>query len=85
MIPYFSTTATKNSEPSITAFREGSHHGSGRAVDIGNEGIAASLLPQVATDEKVVELEIDELILDVCVAGQSNRYVWNYDLGSEHE
>lgn len=61
--------------------RASGHHGSGRAVDIGNEEIATSLLPKVATDDKVAALNIDELIFD---AGEPNRNKWNYDQGSKH-
>ncbi|CAB1083586.1 hypothetical protein D1AOALGA4SA_11139 [Olavius algarvensis Delta 1 endosymbiont] len=60
------------------------HHGTGRAVDIGNEEIAASLLPEVATNTKVTELEIDEIIFDAAIAGQTDRNKWNYDLGARH-
>jgi hypothetical protein len=64
--------------------RSAGHHGSGRAVDIGNEEIAGSLLPQVATDAQVAALKIDELIFDATVAGQSPRNKWNYDRGVKH-
>ncbi|MHB8954831.1 MAG: putative Ig domain-containing protein [Pirellulaceae bacterium] len=64
--------------------RTGSFHSQGRAVDIGNESIAASLLPLVATDEQVAALDIDELIFDAAVAGQSDRNMWNYDQGQRH-
>jgi hypothetical protein len=60
------------------------HHGSGRAVDIGNEEIAGALLPQVATDAQVAALEIDEIIFDATVAGESDRNHWNYDQGAKH-
>ena len=60
------------------------HHGSGRAFDVGNEGIAAMLLPAIASDAKVHELEIDEIIFDATVAGQSDRNHWNYDVGQKH-
>jgi hypothetical protein len=64
--------------------RSSGHHGSGRAVDIGNEEIAGALLPQVATDAKVAALAIDELIFDATVAGESPRNKWNYDRGVKH-
>jgi hypothetical protein len=64
--------------------RSSGHHGSGRAVDIGNEEIAGALLPQVATDAKVAALGIDELIFDATVAGESPRNKWNYDRGVKH-
>jgi len=60
------------------------HHGSGRAFDVGNEDIAAMLLPAIATDAKVEELRIDEIIFDATVAGQSDRNHWNYDVGQKH-
>lgn len=63
----------------------GSHHGAGRAVDIGNEDIASALLPVVATDTKVQELGIDELIFDASVAGEADRNLWNYDGGQKHD
>jgi len=63
------------------------HHGKGRAVDIGNEGIAGELLPQVATDAKVAELKIDEIIFDAGIpsSGQADRNKWNYDQGVKHD
>lgn len=61
-----------------------SHHVAGRAVDIGNEQIAKDLLPLVATDAKVAQLGIDEIIFDAGVAGESDRNKWNYDAGSKH-
>lgn len=61
-----------------------SHHGSGRAVDVGNEGVAGQLLPLVATNSKVANLKIDELIFDAGVAGKANRNEWNYNEGSKH-
>lgn len=64
--------------------RSAGHHGAGRAVDIGNEEIAGSLLALVATDAQVAALEIDELIFDATVAGQSPRNKWNYDRGAKH-
>jgi hypothetical protein len=62
----------------------GSFHTAGRAVDIGNEEIAGTLLPLVATDAQVAALEIDELIFDAAVAGQTDRNKWNYDQGRKH-
>ncbi|WP_439923094.1 hypothetical protein [Nitrobacter sp. JJSN] len=61
-----------------------SHHVAGRAVDIGNEEIANSLLPLVATDAKVTQLGIDEIIFDAAVAGDADRNKWNYDVGLKH-
>ena len=62
----------------------GSFHTKGRAVDVGNEEIAAALLPGIATDEMVEELNIDELIFDASVAGQADRNKWNFDQGQKH-
>ena len=59
-------------------------HGSGRAFDIGNEEIAGTLLPIVATDDKVQQLKIDEIVFDAGVAGESARNKWNYDAGKKH-
>ena len=64
--------------------RTAGHHGSGRAFDVGNEEIAGTLLPGLATDARVEELRIDELIFDASVAGESNRNKWNYDRGLKH-
>lgn len=64
--------------------RVSGHHGAGRAVDIGNEEIAAQLLPQVATNNQVAALKIDELIFDAAIAGELDRNKWNYDQGRKH-
>jgi hypothetical protein len=64
---------------------DGGHHGSGRAIDVGNEEMAASLLPKIATDAKVHELGIDEIIFDAGVAGELDRNKWNYDRGQKHD
>jgi hypothetical protein len=64
--------------------RTAGHHGEGRAFDVGNEEIAASLLPVIATDAKVAEFRIDEIIFDATVAGQGDRNLWNYDVGLRH-
>jgi len=64
--------------------RSGGLHEKGRAVDIGNEEIAKHLLSAVATDAKVAVLQIDEIIFDAAVAGQSDRNKWNYDAGKKH-
>jgi hypothetical protein len=42
------------------------------------------LLPGIATDEMVEELNIDELIFDASVAGKANRNEWNFDQGEKH-
>jgi hypothetical protein len=62
----------------------GSHHTEGRAVDIGNEEIAGSLLAVVATDAQVAALDIDELIFDGSILGQA-RNKFNYDEGRKHD
>jgi hypothetical protein len=60
------------------------HHGRGRAFDVGNEDIAGTLLPGLATDAQVRDLNIDELIFDATIAGQADRNRWNYDRGTKH-
>lgn len=60
-------------------------HDLGRAIDIGNETIAKTLLPQVATDAKVSELGIDELIFDATMVGESDGNKWNYKYGKKHD
>jgi hypothetical protein len=62
-----------------------SHHARGRAFDVGNEEIGASLLPGIATDAKVAALNIDEIIFDARIAGQADRNKWNYDRGLRHD
>lgn len=62
------------------------HHGSGRAVDIGNEEIAKSILPDIATDAMVKTLKIDEIIFDAKVADAGfDRNKWNYNEGKKHD
>jgi hypothetical protein len=64
----------------------GSHHAEGRAVDIGNEEIAATLLPLIATEQKVAELGIDELIFDarrIDPANDKNKF--NFDRVLKHD
>lgn len=64
--------------------RSSGHHGSGRAFDIGNEDIAGTLLPLIATNAKVAELNIDEIIFDAKVADPlHDRNKWNYDQGAK--
>ncbi|MBY0279527.1 hypothetical protein K2Z84_29690 [Candidatus Binatia bacterium] len=60
-------------------------HGQGRAFDVGNEDVAKTILPILATDAKVAALDIDEIIFDATVAGESSRNKWNYDQGSKHD
>ena len=79
-----SKLATPHLRISSLVRSDGGHHGLGRAVDVGNEEIAATLLPQVATDSQVAALRIDELIFDAAVAGQADRNHWNYDQGAKH-
>lgn len=65
--------------------RDEGHHGSGRAFDIGNEEIANTVLPKVATDSEVAKWKIDEIIFDAKKADPSyDRNKWNFDLGSRH-
>ena len=64
----------------------GSFHAAGRAVDIGNEEIAAALLPQIATAQQVAALGIDELIFDarrIDAANDPNKF--NFDQGKKHD
>jgi hypothetical protein len=66
--------------------RNSGHHGSGKAVDIGNEEVAKSLLPGIATDTEVANNKIDEIIFDAKVADSTyDRNKWNYDQGSKHD
>jgi hypothetical protein len=62
----------------------GSHHVRGRAFDVGNEEVAAALLPGIATDAEVRRLRIDEIIFDARVAERADRNEWNYDRGRKH-
>ncbi|HEX8556898.1 MAG TPA: hypothetical protein VF668_02290 [Pyrinomonadaceae bacterium] len=62
-----------------------SNHARGRAFDVGNQEIARTLLPLIATDEVVGEFNIDEIIVDARVAGQADRNHWNYDRGEKHD
>lgn len=61
-----------------------SHHARGRAFDVGNEEIGGTLLPNISTDARVKALNIDEIIFDARIAGQSDRNRWNYDQGRRH-
>jgi hypothetical protein len=67
--------------------RTSGHHGTGRAVDVGNEEIADHLLrvKQIATDARVQQLEIDELIFDAGGSSHQQRNRWNYDQGVRHD
>jgi hypothetical protein len=69
---------------SIIRSGSSSHHVVGRAFDVGNEEVARELLPLIATDERVEEMGIDEIIFDARVAGQANRNRWNYNEGIRH-
>lgn len=65
--------------------RDEGHHGEGRAFDVGNEDVAANLLPQIATDAEVSAWNIDEIIFDAKKVNSSNdRNKWNYDAGKKH-
>ncbi|MBV7527269.1 hypothetical protein KW834_22935 [Pseudomonas sp. PDM29] len=62
------------------------HHGVGRAFDIGNEEIAKTLLPKVATDPEVMQWKIDEIIFDASKSDSGyDRNKWNYDIGVKHK
>lgn len=57
-------------------------HPEGLAVDIGNEKIAHTLLPRIATDAEVKRLKIDQIIFDARVASADNDpNRWNYNGG----
>lgn len=66
--------------------RNEGHHGTGRAVDIGNEEIADHLLnvKQIATDAKVKSLEIDEIIFKASGSTLTEQNRWNYDQSAKH-
>ncbi|NEI31731.1 cell wall hydrolase [Rhizobium ruizarguesonis] len=56
----------------------GSFHETGQAVDIGNEDVAASLLPKVAIQSVVDQFGIDEIIFDSRKIGhKTNRFNFN--------
>src|SRR5687767_1766574 len=69
----------KNIRISSILRNDAGHHAAGRAFDVGNEEIAKDLLPSIATDAKVAEHKIDEIIFDAGVAGEADRNKWNYD------
>lgn len=65
--------------------RQEGHHGAGRAFDVGNEEVARTLLPQVATAAEVARWKIDEIIFDARKADAGNdRNKWNFDAGAKH-
>lgn len=70
---------------SILRAGTGSHHTAGRAFDVGNEEVAGSLLPGIATKAMVTKFKIDEIIFDARIAGQSDRNKWNFDRGEKHD
>jgi hypothetical protein len=61
-----------------------SHHARGRAVDI-DESVAKDLLTIVAHHNSVDWLQIDEIIFDASVVGESDPNVWNFDRGRPHK
>lgn len=63
--------------------RSSGHHGKGRAVDIGNETIAPSLLPLVVPN--VSAWSIDEIIVDAGGPTLATRNQWNHDVGLPHQ
>jgi len=57
-------------------------HPQGQAVDIGNEKVARTLLPRLATDAEVKRLKIDQIIFDARQASADNEpNRWNYNGG----
>ena len=69
---------------SIIRTGSSSRHVVGRAFDVGNEEVAGELLPQIATDARVAQLGIDEIIFDARVAGETDRHRFNYNDGRRH-
>lgn len=69
---------------SIVRSGRSSNHVVGRAFDVGNQEIARALLPLIATEVRVRELGIDEIIFDARVAGQNDRHMWNFNAGRRH-
>lgn len=67
-------------------YRNGqSHHAEGRALDIGNEEVAATLLPIVATQAVVDDLRIDEIIFDATlIPSEINANRYNFNGGRPH-
>ena len=69
---------------SVVRTGDAGHHGTGRAVDIGNEMIAKKLMPHVANLDQVQALGIDEIIFDASKVGESDPQIWNFDRGIPH-
>jgi hypothetical protein len=69
---------------SIVRTGSSSRHIVGRAFDVGNEEVARELLPQIATDARVAQFGIDEIIFDARVAGETDRNRFNYNDGRKH-
>lgn len=71
---------------SVVRGGDAGHHGTGRAVDVGNEmEIATALLSKVANQQLVDALHIDEIIFDAARIGAANSQQWNFDRGQPHE
>lgn len=62
-----------------------SHHGRRRAVDIGNEEIAAKLLPKLAGTPNIALYDIDEIIFNAGGALPASINKWNYNNGKPHQ
>jgi hypothetical protein len=62
----------------------GSLHKAGRAIDLGNENIAPSLLPKVAIQSVVDQFGIDEVIFDARKMGVDNPNRFNFNQGHPH-
>jgi hypothetical protein len=69
---------------SIIRSGSSSRHVVGRAFDVGNEEVARELLPQIATDARVAQFGIDEIIFDARRAGETDRNRFNYNEGRRH-
>ena len=63
--------------------RSAGHHGSGRAVDVGNEEVAPSLLPLAIPN--IAAWNIDEIIFDGRGGSLAERNRWNHDRGVRHD
>lgn len=70
---------------SIIRTGSSSRHIVGRAFDVGNEEVARDLLPQIATDARVAQFGIDEIIFDARLAGETDRNRFNYNDGRKHD
>ena len=61
--------------------RRASDHFRGEAVDIGNEEIGGTLLPAIITPTNIKEFDLDQVIFDASVVGQTPAQKWNLNKG----